>query len=48
MKKIGYAESTIETTSQRLRQLAKYCNLKDPESVRSYRARARSMVEFEH
>ena len=36
LKKAGYAESTIETTSQRLKLLAKHCNLNDPESVRSY------------
>ena len=34
MKKAGYAESTIETTSQRLRQLAKHCDLNEPESVK--------------
>lgn len=36
LKKAGYAESTIETTSQRLKLFAKHCNLNDPESVRGY------------
>jgi integrase len=36
MKKQGYAESTIEATGKRLRNLKKNCDLNDPESVKGY------------
>ena len=36
MKKNGYAESTIEATGKRLRNLQRHCDLTDPESVKGY------------
>jgi integrase len=36
MKKSGYAQSTIETTSQRLKTISKYVDLDDPEEVRGW------------
>jgi len=36
LKKDGYAEDTIETTDERLKHLAKYTDLNDPESVKGF------------
>ena len=38
MKKDGYAEGTIEATGRRLRMIAKFVDLNDPESVKEYLA----------
>jgi len=34
MRKQGYPESSLETTSRRLRMLSKECNLDDPEDFK--------------
>ena len=36
MKKSGYAQSTIETTSQRLKTISKFVDLNNPEEVRGW------------
>jgi len=36
LKKSGYAQSTIETTSQRLKTICKFVDLDDPEEVRGW------------
>jgi len=36
MKRNGYAESTIEATGKRLRNLARHCNFLEPEEVKTY------------
>ena len=36
LKKSGYAQSTIETTSQRLKTISKFVDLDDPEEVRGW------------
>ncbi|MFP3951617.1 MAG: hypothetical protein ACLFVP_05715 [Candidatus Bathyarchaeia archaeon] len=36
MKKNGYAELTIKTTSQRLRHLSKHCDMDEPDSIKSF------------
>jgi hypothetical protein len=38
MKKQGYAESTLKTTFERLKSLARHVILDDPEKVKGYMA----------
>jgi hypothetical protein len=36
LKKEAYAETTIKAVNKRLKHLAKYCNLDDPERVKGF------------
>lgn len=46
MKKEAYADSTIEATGKRLRQLARNCNLANPESVKGFIAQKNCSTAF--
>ena len=46
MKRNAYADSTIEATGKRLRNLAKNCDLTDPESIKAYVAQMKCSNGF--
>jgi hypothetical protein len=47
MKKQGYAESTIEATGKRLRNIARHVSIEKPEQVRAYIQSALVCIGFE-